>query len=87
MGWNNHKNEKNFPVASSGHLKSVWNVILDVNPLVRLKKNKLTSKRNCDGVHKVNKNRMQSSVNCLKLFLKVQIQYMEWDYHLNLCSF
>lgn len=40
MGWNSHKNEKNFPVASSGHLKSVWNVILDVNPLVRLKKKK-----------------------------------------------
>lgn len=38
MGWNSHKNEKNFPVASSGHLKSVWNVILDVNLLVRLKK-------------------------------------------------
>lgn len=42
MGWNSHKNEKNFPVASSGHLKSVWNVILDVNPLVRFKKKKKT---------------------------------------------
>lgn len=43
MGWNSHKNEKNFPVASSGHLKSVWNVILDVNPLVRFKKKKKNS--------------------------------------------
>lgn len=48
MGWTGRtgwdgtviKMKRVFPVASSSHLKSVWNVILDVNPLVRFKKRK-----------------------------------------------
>lgn len=78
MGWTGRtgwdgtviKMKRVFPVATSGHLKSVWNVILDINPIVRLKNcsHKLTSKKTCNGVYKVNKNRMQSLVNCLKLF-------------------
>lgn len=48
MGWTGRtgwdgtviKMKRVFPVASSGHLKSVWNVILDVNPLVIFKKKK-----------------------------------------------